>query len=186
MTARILALLAMFAMFWVLPKYLLSPDTESIAVHYNGSYPVPVELNFDSDCTMVIKDGVPKTKGNCDFNAQDAMRKPELCNVELAFLPIERQVTRLRARVIMLKGGKEIGRGSVSIDQLLYNAEDQQWRQVSFRSKCEADELRLTDATALVDGTPTDLIATEMIYGTGIIPWLPVGSAIIIGDGKQG
>ena len=184
MTARILAIVALFAMFWVVPKYLLSPDTDSIAVHYNGSYPVPVELNFDSDCVMTMENGVPKTKGDCNFDAASAMSKPEQCNVELAFLPIERQVTRLHARVVMLKGGKEIGRGSVSIDRLVYNADDQKWAQASFRSKCEAEELRLTEATAVIDGTPTDLIATEIIHGTGIIPWLPVGSAVIIGDGQ--
>jgi len=184
MTARILALLAGLAMFWVLPKYLLSPDNDSIAVHYNGSYPVPVELNFDSDCAMVMDKGTLKTKGNCDFNAADAMSKPTQCNVELAFLPIERRVSRLHARVVMLKGGKEIGRGSVSIDSLVYNADDNQWARVSFRSKCEADELRLTEATAIVDGTATDLIASDMVHGTGIIPWLPVGSAVQIGDNQ--
>jgi hypothetical protein len=184
MTARILAIVALFAMFWVVPKYLLSPDTDSIAVHYNGSYPVPVELNFDSDCAMTMDDGTLKTKGDCDFNAASAMSKPTQCNVELAFLPIERQVTRLHARVVMLKGGKEIGRGSVSIDRLAYIADDNQWSRASFRSKCEADELRLTEATAIVDGTATDLIASGMVHGTGIIPWLPVGSAVIIGDGQ--
>src|SRR5262245_3923607 len=184
MTARILAIVALVAMFWVVPKYLLSPDTDSIAVHYNGSYPVPVELSFDSDCAMTIENGVPKTKGDCDFDAASIGSKPTQCNVELAFLPIERQVSRLHARVVMLKGGKEIGRGSVSIDSLVYNADDNQWRRVSFRSKCEADELLLTATTAIVDGTATDLIASDMVHGTGIIPWLPVGSAVIIGDGQ--
>ena len=185
MSARLLSIVAAFAMLWLVPYFLLRPDGSTIAVTYSGSYPVMQQLQFDDDCAITIENGMPKQGRGCDFNS--AINQPVPCDVTFAFLPNEHQVTRLRARFVMLKGGKEIGRGSVSVAQLAQdpNEDAQKWATASFRSsKCDTEELRLLEATAVVDGTPTDLIATEMIRATGLIPWLPVGSMITIGDGQ--
>jgi hypothetical protein len=185
MATRIFSFIALFGLLWVLPAYLLRPDPESIAVTYSGSYPVPIEIDF-GDCYMSVENGVPKQKGNgCDdFGRQAAA--PAICDVTFAFLPIERQVTRLRAKFALLKGGKEIGRGSVAVERLEYNAEENKWALASFRGKCDAEELRLLEAQAVIDGEPTNLIASERIRATGIIPWLPVGSQISIPEAAGG
>jgi hypothetical protein len=184
MSARLVSIIVAFGMLWLVPYFLLKPDGSSIAVTYNGSYPVMEPLQFDDDCAITIENGAPKQGRGCDFDA-DALSKPRSCDVSFAFLPSDRRVSRLHARFIMLKGGKEIGRGSVSLAQLVRdpNEEERHWAKASFRSsKCDTEELRLIEATAIVDGTQTDLIATGLIYGSGIIPWLPVGSTIAIGN----
>jgi len=188
MATRIFSFIALFGLLWLVPAYLLRPDAESIAVTYSGSFPVPVQLNFDSDCFMTMENGMPKQQGNdCDdIGRQSAIAAPATCDVTFAFLPGERQVTRLRAKFALLKDGKEIGRGSVNIARLDYNSEENQWALASFRGKCEAEELRLLEAKAVIDGEPTDLIASEKIRATGIIPWLPVGSQITIPDAAGG
>jgi len=169
------------------PYFLLRPDGSTIAVTYNGSYPVPVEIDFDNDCTPSWDNGTMKQKKGCDnFGGGSKIGEPpKECDVSFAFLPIERRVSRLQARFVMLKGGKEIGRGSVSLATLAYNAEDQQWAKASFRGRCGTEELRLLEATAIIDGTATDLIASDLIRATGFIPWFPGGGDITIGE-RQG
>lgn len=185
MATRIFSFIALFGLLWLVPAYLLRPDPESIAVTYSGSYPIPVEINF-GDCYMSIENGVPKQQGNgCDDIARQSA-KPTTCDVTFAFLPIERPVTRLRAKFALLKGGKEIGRGSVNVARLDYNAEENKWALASFHGKCDAEELRLLEASAVIDGEPTNLIASEKIRATGIIPWLPVGSQISIPEAAGG
>ena len=185
MATRIFSFIALFGLLWLVPAYLLRPDPESIAVTYSGSFPVPVEINF-GDCYMTMENGVPKQQGSgCDDIGRQSA-KPASCDVTFAFLPIERQVTRLRAKFAMIKDGKEIGRGSVAVERLNYNADNNQWALASFRSKCDAEEMRLLEATAVIDGEPTNLIASEKIRATGIIPWLPVGSQISIPEAAGG
>lgn len=185
MATRIFSFIALFGLLWLVPAYLLKPDAESIAVTYSGSFPVPVEIDF-GDCYMTMENGVPTQQGNgCDDFARQSAA-PAICDVSFAFLPIERQVTRLRAKFALLKDGKEIGRGKVAVERLEYNAEENKWALASFRGKCDAEEMRLLEATAVIDGEPTNLIASEKIRATGIIPWLPVGSQITIPDAVGG
>jgi hypothetical protein len=186
MGPRILSICLLFGLIWLVPYFLLRPDGSSIAVTYNGSFPVPIEIDFDNDCMPTWDNGTMKQKKGCDsFGNGGIGEPPKECDVTFAFLPIERRVSRLNAKFVMLKDGKEIGRGSITVPNLVHNAEDQKWTQASFRSRCGTEQLRLLSATAIVDGTATDLIATGMIRATGLIPWFPGGSDIEI-VGQQG
>ncbi|HEX6093882.1 MAG TPA: hypothetical protein VFZ07_11045 [Dongiaceae bacterium] len=186
MGPRIIVICFLFGLFWLVPYFLLRPDGSSIAVTYNGSYPVPVEIDFDNDCMATWDNGQMKQKKGCDsFGSGGIGEPPKECNVTFAFLPIERRVSRLNAKFVMLKDGKELGRGSVSLSSLVYDAEEQKWAQASFRGRCGTEQLRLLEATAIVDGTATDLIASDMIRATGLIPWFPGGGDIEIAE-RQG
>jgi hypothetical protein len=178
MGPRIISICFLFGLIWLVPWFWLRSGGDSIAVTFNGSYPVPIEIDFD-DCAPTWSNGQMKQKSGCDSFGSGYGEPAKDCDVTFAFYPIERRVSRLNAKFIMLKDGKQIGRGSVSIASLVLDPEDKKWTEASFRGRCGADELRLTDATALVDGTATDLIASGLIRATGIIPWLP-GSDITI------
>jgi hypothetical protein len=186
MGPRIIAICALFGMIWLVPYFLLRPDGSSIAVTYSGSFPVPVEIDFDNDCTPTWQNGQMKQKTGCNnLSGGGIGEPPKECDVTFAFLPIERRVSRLNAKFVMLKDGKEIGRGSVSLSSLVYDAEEKKWTQASFRGRCGTEQLRLLEATAIVDGNATDLIATDMIRATGLIPWFPGGGDIEIVE-RQG
>ena len=66
-----------------------------MAVTYNGSYPVPVKMDFDNDCTPTWDTAQMKQKKGCNnLNGGGIGEPPKECNVTFAFLGIRAPACR--------------------------------------------------------------------------------------------
>jgi hypothetical protein len=94
------------------------------------------------------------------------------CDYTLGFRAGTAPVTRLRVKVALMRNGKVIGRDSVQINSLDRPADDPFVTQ-TITGDCGAEQLRIVEADASVDGQETDLIATRSIAAKGLIPLFP-------------
>jgi hypothetical protein len=98
--------------------------------------------------------------------------EPLECDYTLGFRAGTEAVTRLRVKVALMRNGKVIGRDSLQISSLDRPADDP-FVTETIRGDCDAEQLRIVDAQASVDGEEIDLIATKSIAAKGLIPLLP-------------
>lgn len=147
-------------------------DDSKVHVTYFGSSWVAETSAFDfDDCSTFFENGQLQTEGDCDYEAPNP-EEPMECDHTLTFRSRDADVQRLRARFLLMRDGKQVGRGLVTIDSVS-NGDDAPPTSREVRGDCAADQLILVEATAMIDGAPTDLIATEAIQAKGLIPFFP-------------
>jgi hypothetical protein len=94
------------------------------------------------------------------------------CDYTLGFRASGASVTRLRVKIALMRNGKVIGRDSVQISNL-ERPEDDPFVTQEITGDCGAEQLRVTDAHATIDGQDVDLIENKEIAARGLIPLLP-------------
>jgi hypothetical protein len=134
--------------------------------------------NFESssidfaDCGPAIWNGGEEVDEDCYANLGSYADEPLECDYTLGFRAGTEAVTRLRVKVALMRDGKVIGRDSVQISSLERPAGDP-FVTKTIQGDCDAEQLRIVDAQASVDGQEIDLIATESIAAKGLIPLVP-------------
>jgi hypothetical protein len=81
----------------------------------------------------------------------------------------------------LMRDGKVIGRENMEIASLDRPADDPYVAR-TFRDACDAKQIRIIEARAIVAGQETDLIATDSIGSKGLMPFfsdffIKIGSA---------
>jgi hypothetical protein len=94
------------------------------------------------------------------------------CDYTLGFRAGDAPVRRLRVKLALLRGGDVIGRDSIQINSLDRPADDPYVTE-TIRGDCDAEQLRIVEARAFVDGQEIDLIETKDIAARGLIPLMP-------------
>jgi hypothetical protein len=94
------------------------------------------------------------------------------CDYTLGFRAGDASVTRLRVKIALMRDGNVIGRDSIQISSL-ERPEDDPFVTQTITGDCDAEQLRIVEAHASIDGQEFDLIETKDIAAKGLIPLLP-------------
>jgi hypothetical protein len=94
------------------------------------------------------------------------------CDYTLGFRAGAAPVRGLRVKLALMRDGDVIGRDSIQINSLDRPADDPYVTE-TIRGECGAEQLRIVEADASVDGQETDLIAAKDIAAKGLIPLVP-------------
>lgn len=111
-----------------------------------------------------------QTNRNCYAYLRQGANAPMECDYSLGFRAGDSTIQRLRVKVAIMHGGKEKGRRSLTIDSLARPA-DSPYVAKSIRGECNADQLRVVEAHAYVNGQETDLITAGNIASKSMMPF---------------
>jgi hypothetical protein len=184
---RMIAILAAFGLVFAL-VFGFAGSSSAVQVTFFGSgLPTPDPSNFE-DCgpssfdsksviggaTFGSKPGGGSTtksaNDNCYAYLKPGNDDPMECDYTVGFRAGDTPVTRLRVKMALMRDGKVIGRESLQIASLARPADDP-YVAKTFRAACDAKQLRILEARALVAGQETDLIATDSIGSKGLMPF---------------
>jgi hypothetical protein len=198
---RVIAILAMFGLVYAL-VFGFARSSSPVQVTFFGSgLPTPDPSNFEgcgptqmskawkssgngqgssSFGGPVIPDSTPANK-NCYAYLKPGNNDPMECAYTVGFRAGDAPVARLRVKLALMRDGKVIGRESIQIASLDRPADDP-YVAKTFREACDAKQIRILDARAIVAGQETDLIATDSIGSKGLMPFfsdffIKIGSA---------
>jgi hypothetical protein len=98
--------------------------------------------------------------------------EPMECDYTLGFRAGTVPVTRLRVKLALMRDGEVIGRDSIQINNLERPEEDPYITE-TITGECDAEQVRILEARANVDGQDTDLIAAGSISSKSLLPFFP-------------
>jgi hypothetical protein len=145
-------------------------EGSSVQVTMFGMGMPNMESSGFADCGPAIWNGGEEVDEDCyaNFSADEPLE----CDYTLGFRAGDASVTRLRVKVALMRDGKVIGRDSVQISSL-ERPEDDPFVTKTITGDCDAEQLRIVEAHASIDGQDLDLIENKDIAAKGLIPFLP-------------
>lgn len=171
---RMLAILSGFGLIAALTSGLLFGflDSSSVQVTMFGmGMPSFDSSNFE-DCGPAMWKGDEEIDEDCYAYLRADSDETLECDYTMGFRAGDAPVTRLRVKLALMRDGEVIGRDSIQINSLERPADDP-FVMETIRGDCDAEQLRIVEADASVDGQETDLIATKSIAAKGLIPLVP-------------
>jgi hypothetical protein len=195
---RAVAILAACGLVFAL-VFGFAGSSRAVQVTFFGSgLPTPDPSNFE-DCGPTTFDGKSvigsATFGNkpaggsttrpandkCYAYLRPGNNEPIECAYTVAFRSGDAPVRRLRVKMALMRDGKVIGRENIEIASLDRPVDDPYVAR-TFRDACDAKQIRIIEARAIVAGQETDLIATDSIGSKGLMPFfsdffIKIGSA---------
>ena len=186
---RVIMILAVFGLVYGL-VFGLARSSSAVQVTFFGSgLPTPDPSNFEGCGPTQMSKAVTLSgsgKGsssfggpvipskpandNCYAYLKPGNNDPKECAYTVGFRAGDAPVRRLRVKMALMRDGKVIGRESIDIASLDRPADDP-YVAKTFRDTCDAKQIRILEARAIVAGQETDLIATDSIASKSLIPF---------------
>jgi hypothetical protein len=168
MVARMIVILAAFGLVYAL-VFGFARSSSAVQVTFFGSgLPTPDPSNFE-DCGPATF-GSKRANDDCYAYLKADNDEPTECNYTVGFRAGDAPVRRLRVKMALMRDGKVIGRESMEIASL-DRPEDDPYVAKTFRDTCDAKQIRILEAHAILAGQETDLIATGSIGSKGLMPF---------------
>ncbi|MCI0431062.1 MAG: hypothetical protein L0210_11030 [Rhodospirillales bacterium] len=165
---RMIAILTGFGLVFALVFGFAGSSSAVQMTFFGSGLPTPDSSNFE-DCGPVTLGSKP-VNDDCYAYLKPGNNDPLECSYTVGFSAGDAPVARLRVKMVLMRDGKVIGRDNIQISSLDRPADDP-YVTKTFRSACNAKQLRILEAHAYVAGQETDLIATDSIGSKGLMPF---------------